>query len=273
MMMKNRTPLWMISKYIFVLPLVVCLSYFVVAQDVRRVKPVDLLPAEFKGGIRAFESYFAKNFKYPEGKILEGDIYASFVVNTDGELTELTIDKGIRADYNGRVAEVLGSMPYWVPAERRKKAVESRVFLRITLGKPYGIIANQSSVNPAFKGVIVIDGYTIGSAKKLYNEDYMRLLKNYKDFKNSASTHVRLTGENQALIDKYGERAKFGVDLWMSQKPMLIVHNEEELIVVGSNSTAINVDDTTIEILMPKEATKKYGEKAQNGAIIIKDNY
>ncbi|MBA4848855.1 M56 family metallopeptidase [Emticicia sp. BO119] len=272
MMMKNRTPLWVISKYIFILPLVVCMGYFVVAQDVRRVKPVDLLPAEFKGGIRAFETYFAKNFKYPEGKILAGDIYASFMVNKYGELTELTIDKGLRADYNGRVAEVLGSMPYWTPAERRKKPVESRVFLRITVGKPYGIIANQSDIDPAFKGVLVVDGKIINTDQKLYREDYYRILENTKTLKDKITATLRLTGENQKLIDTYGKQARFGVDLWMTDKLMLVIHNDEEKLIENSASS-FNVDDTTVDILSPIEATKKYGEKAKNGAIIITDNY
>lgn len=273
MMMKDRSPLWVISKYIFVLPLVVCLSYFVVAQDVRRVKPIDLLPAEYKGGIRAFESYFAKNFSYPGGKILEGDIYASFIVNRDGRLTELLIDKGLRPDYNGRVAEVLASMPYWTPAERRKKPVESRVFLRITLGKAYGIVANQSNIDPAFRGVVVVDDEVISYAKRLYREDYIRILGTKKRFNENGSTYLKLVGENKTLIDKYGEQAEFGVDLWMSQQEKLIIHNGEDLNYMKGGVTSINVDDSTVEILSSADATKKYGEKGQNGAIIITDNY
>ncbi|RYU95384.1 M56 family metallopeptidase [Emticicia agri] len=273
MMMKNRTPLWMISKYIFVLPLMVCLSYFVVAQDVRRVKPVDLLPAEFKGGIRAFETYFAKNFKYPEGKRVEGDIYASFVVNKDGELSELSIDKGLRPDYNGRVANVLASMPYWTPAERRKKPVESRVFLRLTIGKSYGIVANQSNIDPAFRGVIVVDNQIISRAKKLYWEEYTSILKNNKNLDEKESTYLKLIGENQTLIDLFGQQAEFGVDFWMSKKQILIMHNGEELNYIKGSVYSIRVEDSKVEVLSPEEAFKKYGENARDGAIIITDKY
>ncbi len=272
MMMKNRTPLWLISKYIFVVPLIVCLSYFVVAQDVRRIRDADLLPAEFRGGIRAFESYFVKNFHYPEGQIVEGDIYASFVVGTDGALTELSIDKGLRPDYNGRVANVLWNMPYWTPAERKKRPVESRVFLRLTLGKSYGIIANQSNIDPAFQGVLVVDGEIINADKKLYREEYYRLLGSSKNLKNNVRASIRLIGENKTLIEKYGEQARFGVDLWMTEKPMLFIHNDEEQLVENSASS-FRVEDATVEILSPTVAKKKYGDKAINGAIIITDNY
>lgn len=272
MMMKNRTPLWLIGKYIFVLPLVVCLSYFVVAQDVRRIRDADLLPAEFRGGIRAFETYFAKNFRYPEGQLLEGDIYASFIVNKDGELSELSIDKGLRSDYNGRVAQLLETMPYWTPAERKKNPVESRVFLRITLGKSYGIVANQSNIDPAFKGVLVVDNEVINPDKKLYNEEYYRLLENTKSLKSKVTASVRLIGENQILIDKYGNQARFGVDLWMTKKLMLFIHNDEEQLIENSVRT-FKVEDATVEILLPEEARKKYGEKGKNGAVIINDNY
>lgn len=272
MMMKNRTPFWVMSKYIFVLPLVVCLSYFVVAQDVRKIRDADLLPAEFKGGIRAFETYFAKNFRYPDGQRLEGDIYASFVVNKDGEFTELSIDKGLRPDYNGRVANVLWTMPYWTPAERKKKPVESRVFLRITLGKSYGIVANQSSMDPAFKGVIVIDGEAISPAKRLYKDDYFRLLESYETFKKNGGGHVRLSGKNKMLIDKYGDQAEFGVDFWMNKKPMLFIHNEEEQLIENA-AKGFKVEDATVEILSAEAATRKYGDKGKNGAVIITDNY
>lgn len=273
MMMKTRTPLWVISKYIFILPLVVGMGYFVVAQDVRRIKDNTLLPAEFKGGIRAFETYFAKNFRYPEGKRVEGDIYASFVVNKEGELSEFSIDKGLRSDYNGKVAQLLSSMPYWTPAERRKKAVESRVFLRITLGKSYGIIANQSNIDPAFRGVIVIDDQIISRAKKLYWEDYTSLLKSNKNLDENESTYLKLIGENQTLVDKYGEQAEFGVDFWMSKRQMLIIHNQEELNYIKGSAYSIMVEDAKVELLSPAEATKKYGEKAKDGAIIINDKY
>lgn len=272
MMMKKRSPLWMISKYIFIVPLVVCMGYFVMAQDVRRIQDADLLPAEFKGGMRAFEEYFARHFQYPVGERLEGDIYASFVVNKDGELTEMSIDKGLRPDYNSKVANVLWDMPYWTPAERRKKPVESRVFLRITLGKSYGIIANQSEIDPAFKGVLVVDGNVINSDKSLYRDEYYQLLENTQSLKNNISSSVSLRGENQALIDKYGKQAKFGVDFWMTEKPMLFIFNQEEQ-VTENMATSFRVDDATIEILAPREAKKKYGEKGKNGAIVISNNY
>jgi beta-lactamase regulating signal transducer with metallopeptidase domain len=273
MMMKNRTPLWMIGKYIFILPLVVFMGYFVVAQDIRRVRDADLIPAEFNGGLRAFESYFAKNFFYPQGKELEGDIYVSFTVDKTGEISDVFVDKGIRADYNGEAANVLESMPKWIPAEKRKKPVESRVFLRITLGRPYGVLANQSSIDPAFKGVIVIDDQVISRAQKLYHEDYARLLENYKKTRKHGNTYIKLTGNNDDLVEKYGDQAKYGVDFWMIEKQKLVIHNGEELTSMTGSVTAIRVEDSTVEVLSPAEAIKKYGEKARNGAIIINDNY
>ncbi|WP_259016366.1 M56 family metallopeptidase [Emticicia fluvialis] len=151
MMMKERSPIWLAGKYIFLIPLIVCMGYFVVAQDVRRVKDSDLTPAEFKGGNKAFENYIATEFKYPEGPSKEGDIYASFTVGTDGEITNVVVDKGIRADYNGRVGSILKGMPYWIPAVKRKQVVESRVFMRLTLGKHNKIVVTQTNENATRK--------------------------------------------------------------------------------------------------------------------------
>lgn len=273
MMMKTRTPLWVLGKYIFILPLVVCMGYFVVAQDVRRIKDNTLLPAEFKGGMRAFESYFARNFRYPEGKRVEGDIYASFVVSKEGLLSELSVDKGLRPDYNGKVAQLLSSMPHWSPAERRKKPVESRVFLRITIGKSYGIVANQTNIDPAFSGVIVMDNQIISRAKKLYWEDYTAILKSNKNLDENESTYLKLIGENQTLVDLYGQQAENGVDFWFSKMQMLIIHNQEELNYIKGSSYSIHVDESKVDILSAEDALRKYGEKAKDGAIIITDNF
>ena len=151
MMMKKRSSFWMLGSYAFVIPLAGCMSYFVVAQDVRRVKDAELIPAEFRGGSEAFETYFASEFNYPEGRRLEGDIYASFTVSKDGEISNIELDRGIRADYNGRVSKLLKEMPYWIPAIKRKQVVESRVFMKLTIGKPNGIIVTRSNVDPALK--------------------------------------------------------------------------------------------------------------------------
>jgi len=273
MMMKKRSSFWMIGTYAFVIPLAVCMSYFVVAQDVRRVRDAELIPAEFTGGINAFQTYFASNFAYPEGKQLEGEVYASFTVSKEGKVANVMLDKGIRADYNGRVAAVLMSMPDWIPAVKRKQLVESRVFMRITLGKPYGVIASLSNEDLAFRGVIVIDNEVKNYEQKLYYEDYANILKQYEKNKGQLPTYVKLIGQNDDLIDKYNLQAVNGVDYWMYEKQMLVVYNGKEMTDIKGGATSLRVDDSSVEVLSPEMATAKYGEKARHGALVINNKY
>lgn len=77
---------------------------------------------EFKGGLEAFYKYLSKEIKYPTQARkmgVEGKVFVEFVINTDGELTDIKIIKGIGAGCDQEALRVIQSCPAWVPGKQR----------------------------------------------------------------------------------------------------------------------------------------------------------
>ncbi len=87
----------------------------------------------FVGGDEAMIKYLADNIKYPQtakkGKV-EGVVYASFVVDKEGNMTNIAIKKGLHPECDTEVLRVLGKMPKWNPG---KDATGQLVPVQMTL--------------------------------------------------------------------------------------------------------------------------------------------
>ncbi|WP_337042376.1 M56 family metallopeptidase [Emticicia sp. 17c] len=268
MMMKERTPLWYAAKYIFILPLVICFGYFVAAQDIRRVRINDVVPAEYVGGLINLELFFSRNFSFPEAENRAvGNIYLSFTVTKEGQVSDIHIDKGLRVDYDNETYNILSKMAEWIPAEKRKNPALSRVFLKITFNKTNEVTMQQYAADPAFRGVLIVDNEQIDYGDKLYSEDYALIVK---DLDKTKVSYLRLNGSNEQLENKYGNRAKYGVDFWMDKYTMAVIVDGKEVDMKGG-VTSISMEESAVEVLTPQDATHKLGKKALNGAIVIKE--
>jgi TonB family protein len=98
-----------------------------------------LLPIEqeayFPGGQAAINRFLSTNVKYPKSARrarIDGVVYASIVVNTDGVLTDFMIVKGLHPECDAEVMRALKLMPPWNPGIQRGKAVKSRFVLPVT---------------------------------------------------------------------------------------------------------------------------------------------
>ncbi len=68
---------------------------------------------EFKGGLKALFKYLSDNVKYPElGRIspIEGTVYVHFMVETDGQVTDVEVARGIGGGCNEEAVRVVKSM-------------------------------------------------------------------------------------------------------------------------------------------------------------------
>ncbi|MFQ3576773.1 MAG: TonB family protein, partial [Cytophagales bacterium] len=80
---------------------------------------------EFPGG---YQSFFAKNIKYPQQAAkmgIEGKVFLQFVVEKDGSITEPKILKDPGYGLGEEALRVLMTMPKWSPAKMNGKAVFS----------------------------------------------------------------------------------------------------------------------------------------------------
>lgn len=76
-------------------------------------------PPQYPGGIVEFYKFLGESIKYPElakENKIEGNVFASFVVEKDGSLTNLKIDRKLGYGTDEEALRVLGLSQRWFPA-------------------------------------------------------------------------------------------------------------------------------------------------------------
>jgi protein TonB len=92
-------------------------NYFVFEKD-----------AEFPGGMSELIPWIAQTIIYPPAAIeqgVQGKVYVSFLVEKDGSVSEITIDRGVSAEIDEEVKRLMQIMPAWKPAELDGRLVRS----------------------------------------------------------------------------------------------------------------------------------------------------
>lgn len=82
---------------------------------------VEEMPA-FSGGEAELYKYLHDNTKYPEEAKelgIQGRVYVTFVVETDGSITAINIVRGIGGGCDEEAVRVVKSMPRWTPGKQR----------------------------------------------------------------------------------------------------------------------------------------------------------
>ncbi len=95
--------------------------------------------AEFPGGQIAMVEFIASQIIYPEEAIksgIEGTVYINFMVEPDGSLEEIKLLRGIGGGCDEEAIRVVESMPVWVPARQRGRAVRMSYNLPIRFFLP-----------------------------------------------------------------------------------------------------------------------------------------
>ena len=81
---------------------------------------------QFIGGLDALYEFLGVNVKYPQlakENNIEGKVYATFVVEKDGRVTNAKIIKDIGGRCGDEVLRLINSMPYWLPGYQRTSRV------------------------------------------------------------------------------------------------------------------------------------------------------
>jgi protein TonB len=90
--------------------------------------------AEFIGGAQAMMKYIQQNIQYPPTSIEmneQGKVYLSFVVEPDGTISNVAIERGVSKDIDNEAKRIVRSMPKWLPGEGKGKKVRTRCRLPI----------------------------------------------------------------------------------------------------------------------------------------------
>lgn len=78
------------------------------------------IPA-FKGGMERFYKYLSKKVRYPadaQRAKISGKVFLSFVVEKDGSLTEVNVDRGVSHSIDLEAVRVLKQSPNWIPGKQ-----------------------------------------------------------------------------------------------------------------------------------------------------------
>lgn len=81
---------------------------------------------EFPGGDEARMLFLRKNIKYPRSaqeEGIQGTVYATFIVEKDGSLSDIKILRGLSSDINSEVIRVIKLFPKWIPGKQNGKIV------------------------------------------------------------------------------------------------------------------------------------------------------
>jgi protein TonB len=89
---------------------------------------------EYPGGTSAFYKFVGKNYNVPSDKNFKGGkVYASFVIEKDGSLTEVKILRDCGFGSGDEAKRVLLLSPKWKPAMQNNVPVRCMYTLPITL--------------------------------------------------------------------------------------------------------------------------------------------
>ncbi|GHV55637.1 protein TonB [Bacteroidia bacterium] len=107
------------------------------AHEASNIEPpvavVDAMP-QYPGGYAAMNRYLFNNLKYPASAIsqgIEGRVWCSFIVNKDGTLANIQVEKSVYISLDQEAIRALQTMPVWIPGTVRGNPVRVKVYLPI----------------------------------------------------------------------------------------------------------------------------------------------
>ena len=95
---------------------------------------VDKLP-EFSGGVKELMKQLYENIQYPTEAIakgVEGRVIANFIVEKNGDISNVNIIKGVDSLLETEAVRVISDMPKWIPGELKGEVVRVRYTLPVS---------------------------------------------------------------------------------------------------------------------------------------------
>ena len=98
----------------------------VVAKKNQKVFDIVEQMPEYPGGQAALFEFISKNVKYPEDAVkkkVEGKVFVTFVVDTDGKITDVSLLRKVFPSLDAEAMRVISAMPNWIPGRQKGQAV------------------------------------------------------------------------------------------------------------------------------------------------------
>jgi protein TonB len=88
--------------------------------------------AEFQGGVAAMMAWVQKNLVYPleavENNLVDSRIYITIIVETDGSLSQITVNTKCESCANSFIT-LMQTSPNWIPAQLNGRNVRSKYII------------------------------------------------------------------------------------------------------------------------------------------------
>lgn len=102
--------------------------------------------AEYPGGPDSLADFIFLNFILPNDtmniEFNDDRVYLSFIVEKDGALTNIVVEKGVNEIYDSICMSIVKSMPHWIPA--RKNGVPVRSLMRLPISIDDAILGSDN---------------------------------------------------------------------------------------------------------------------------------
>lgn len=111
----------------------------------------------FEGGNPALKTYLEKNLLYPkkaERNGINGRVFVSFVVEVDGTITNVIVERGLGSGTDEEAERVLRASPKWIPGIQKGKVVRVKYNMTISFGdtpqtfsEPQNIVIKRKTID------------------------------------------------------------------------------------------------------------------------------
>lgn len=175
----------------------------------------------FQGGMNQFYAYVQRSIKYPQearDNKIQGKVFLSFVVETDGALSDIKVERRLGGGTDEEAVRVLEESPKWVPGVQNGQRVRVKYNIPISFSLTPGTdafgMAKGLSINKFPNGSIIIANPK-SDTPPLYIIDGVKLkpsevaLRNVKQ-EDIASVEVL---KDATATKLYGDEGKYGVIL------------------------------------------------------------
>lgn len=165
---------------------------------------VEKMPV-YPGGEMALMQKIASELRYPRIAYengIQGRVVCSFVINTDGSVSDAAVVRGVDPSIDQAALQVVGTLNGWTPGEQRgrKVRVKYTVPVLFQLNKPDALSANGITLRGASAQQVlcIVDGKEMSFAEfnAMYAPDRIESMTVLKD---------------ETAVKQYGEKAKEGV--------------------------------------------------------------
>ncbi len=219
----------------------------------------------FPGGANAMYKFLGDNMRYPEAAVTkhkQGKVFVTFVVNTDGSLSDIQILKGIGYGCDEEAVRVMKLMPKWIPGHQSGRPVAVKYNLPINF--------QLEGKKTSFRGTGTLDDGTKFS------------INGTVDQPEQVNTGIKLLQTDTMTVKNLGTVTFFPNNKWRGNTTAIahrFVGDQPLYLIDGIEATQVDLENLnpnrieSINVMKYSYAEvqyKSYGDKAKYGVVNIK---